>query len=433
MSTESSLLPAFLGALEGSISVLLTLFAGFCIGRMGLLDHASVRRISKVCSSVFLPCLIIEQMGPELTISNISKIWIVPVWGVVSTILSHLLGWLGQVVFKTPHWVIVAAGRPNSSALPLLLLQSLESTGILNHLASSDADSSKLLSRAKSYILLNVVIQQSITFQLAPSILHLDDGPSAHADEELGPASLAPASRKPTGSLNPIVQDRERVGLLDDYDVHAYGANGQREDGNFSAALSAIQDQPDVHWPKRVHFAEKPVKAVMNWISPPLTAAIIALVLGMIPPLHDAFFNKDTALYSSVTQSIENIGELYVATQMFIVGTQIAILPGVKPQFGPTAYSMLVRFLLMPGVSLLFVWATAGRGWYVDDKLVWFLLVLIPSGPSAMLLASVAELANVDQGPIAGYLTVSYMFSPLMAVVCTLGLLVVNNVPQRLS
>ena len=36
-----------------------------------------------------------------------------------------------------------------------------------------------------------------------------------------------------------------------------------------------------------------------------------------------------------------------------------------------------------------------------------FLLILIPSGPSAMLLANVAEMVNVDQGPIARYLTIS--------------------------
>lgn len=36
-----------------------------------------------------------------------------------------------------------------------------------------------------------------------------------------------------------------------------------------------------------------------------------------------------------------------------------------------------------------------------------FLLILIPSGPSAMLLANIAEMVNVDQGPIAGYLLIS--------------------------
>lgn len=122
----------------------------------------------------------------------------------------------------------------------------------------------------------------------------------------------------------------------------------------------------------------------------------------------------------------------------------------------------------MPALSLLFVWGTAGRGWYSDDKLVWydrnkeylgcvidcilyrFLLVLIPSGPSAMLLASLAEIVNVDQGPIAGYLIISvrtshslydccasnfyglqYLLSPLIAVVCSLGLEVVNIVGNR--
>lgn len=86
---------------------------------------------------------------------------------------------------------------------------------------------------------------------------------------------------------------------------------------------------------------------------------------------------------------------------------------------------MVIRFLIMPTLSLLFVWLTAGRGWYIDDRLVWqvltsfsvasaysniicrFLLAIIPAGPSAMLLASVAENVNVDQGPIAGYLVAS--------------------------
>ncbi|KAJ2988269.1 hypothetical protein NUW54_g9167 [Trametes sanguinea] len=37
---------------------------------------------------------------------------------------------------------------------------------------------------------------------------------------------------------------------------------------------------------------------------------------------------------------------------------------------------------------------------YVDDKTVWSKLVLAPVGPSAMLLGSVAEMSDVDQGPL---------------------------------
>ena len=68
-----------------------------------------------------------------------------------------------------------------------------------------------------------------------------------------------------------------------------------------------------------------------------------------------------------------------------------------------------------------------------------------------MILANVAELVDVDQGPIAGYLTISvrslstdmlnlclilayvqYLFSPFMAVVTTVALLVVDNASKRI-
>ena len=54
--------------------------------------------------------------------------------------------------------------------------------------------------------------------------------------------------------------------------------------------------------------------------------------------------------------------------------------------------------------------------------------MLIPAGPSAMLLVNVAELVDIDQGPIAGYLTIAYLISPLMAIVCSVGLALVDAI-----
>ena len=65
------------------------------------------------------------------------------------------------------------------------------------------------------------------------------------------------------------------------------------------------------------------------------------------------------------------INRASVTLQMFIVGTELATIPGAYPGVIPTVWAMLTRFILMPGLGLLFVWATAGRGWYVNDKLVW--------------------------------------------------------------
>lgn len=57
---------------------------------------------------------------------------------------------------------------------------------------------------------------------------------------------------------------------------------------------------------------------------------------------------------------------------MFVVGAQLALVKNANPGVVPTTVCMLVRFIIMPGVSLLFVFLTAGRGWYTDDKLVWY-------------------------------------------------------------
>ncbi|KAI0686869.1 auxin efflux carrier [Cerioporus squamosus] len=420
VNAAGMLLETFSGAFQGSISVLLTLLAGYVMARKGYLNHQTVRNVSKLCTTLFLPCLIIEEMGPELTARNLSTVWIIPLWGLVSTLLAHAIGYLGKRIMKLPYWTVVACGRPNSNALPLLLLQSLEHTGVLDNL-SKDGD----LSSSST-----AIVQQTFTFQLAPGIMARDDG---HKDDE-DPESQDTLRPGP-GRLTSVVQDSERVGLLHDHDHDDSDDSDEMRAGEnaYTRAMGDIADQPDIHWPERLKFLEEPFKKACSFVSPVLLGAIIALIIGITPPLHQAILSEDGALYSSITQSIENLGELFVVLQTFTVGAELALVKSSSPGVLATSWVLFVRFIVMPAVALLFVLTTAGRGLYVDDKLVWFLLVLIPAGPSAMLLVSVAEMVDINQGAIAGYLTVAYLISPLMAVVCSLGLSVVTSAAQRIS
>lgn len=56
---------------------------------------------------------------------------------------------------------------------------------------------------------------------------------------------------------------------------------------------------------------------------------------------------------------------------MFTVGGQLAIVPTAHPGIKPTLFTLLVRYFVMPAVSVGFVWATANRGIYTDDPLTW--------------------------------------------------------------
>lgn len=269
MSSEQTVIETFLGALEGAVSVLLTCSAGYLSARHGLLNRPTVKQVSKLCTTLFLPCLLIMQMGPELTAPSLSRYWIIPLWGLISTSIAHLIGWAGQRLFGLKHWTIIACGRPNSNALPLLLLQSLESTGVLSRLSRDGDDIKTTLSRAQSLLLLNAIVQQIITFQTAPAVLRLDDG---HGKQSGGPGTLRPGP----GRILPIVQDEERVGLLDGEDEREEtdGVDGR-------AALRPVEDMPDYHWPQSLKFAETPLRKIWRFMSPPLIGAIIALVVGV--------------------------------------------------------------------------------------------------------------------------------------------------------
>lgn len=328
----SSFLASFLGSFEGTVSVLLTLSVGFVVAQRGMVDHQTVHRISSLCTKIFLPCLIVAQMGPELTVKNLGRMWIIPAWGLVSTVIAHLLGWLAQSVFRTRSWLIVAAGRPNSSALPLLLLESLSSTGVLEALSNDGESPSQTLSRAKSLILLNVVIQQTITFQVAPSLLERDvqrdegDG-GAEDDAESGTSSTLTPSGKHASHIAPIIQDTEHVGLLQDHDTRSYGTS-EEQGPSFPDALKPIANKPDIHWPEKLLFLKKPLERVVFSMSPALIGALVALFIGvsadhrrkcqiltayfmqLIPPLNHLFFDEGSVLYTSVTQSAKEIGNL---------------------------------------------------------------------------------------------------------------------------
>ncbi len=62
----SSLVTSFLGALQASLAVLLTLSYGVIATQFGLLSEASAKDISKTCVRLFLPALLIHNVGSQL-------------------------------------------------------------------------------------------------------------------------------------------------------------------------------------------------------------------------------------------------------------------------------------------------------------------------------------------------------------------------------
>ena len=57
---------SFLGALQASLAVLLTIFYGVIAAQFGLLKGNSTKQISTLCVRMFLPALLITNVGSQL-------------------------------------------------------------------------------------------------------------------------------------------------------------------------------------------------------------------------------------------------------------------------------------------------------------------------------------------------------------------------------
>lgn len=166
----------------------------------------------------------------------------------------------------------------------------------------------------------------------------------------------------------------------------------------------------------------KTVKSVWN---PPLTGALLAVLIGLIPPVKREFYHEEGFFYGTITTSLTNIGELFTALMLFILGANLQI----KSQGGSSTpilvlvYIYFMRFILMPLIAITVVWKVSDWGWLDDnaheglggDPMMKFIMCLIPSGPSAIVLANIADLAGVEQGAVGKLLILSYVVSPTIA------------------
>lgn len=59
-------LQAFLGALQASVAVLLTIFWGAIAAQFDLLSEGASKEISKTCVRMFLPALLFTNLGSQL-------------------------------------------------------------------------------------------------------------------------------------------------------------------------------------------------------------------------------------------------------------------------------------------------------------------------------------------------------------------------------
>ena len=280
-----------------------------------------------------------------------------------------LLGYVATRLFKLPSWITPAICFNNTTSLPLLLIQSLESTGILKTLLRSDSDTtSAAVARAKSYFLVCAIVGNSLTFALGPKLLDGEESPDEEqsnkkqsgangTEDESDEGSDAERGHARNGHPGPPPDNdshsvNEETSLLPDFLVRR-GEQATREG----------YEEGKKFWIRLPRWLQVVLDFMTAFINAPIIGAVIGLILGLTPPFHKAFFNEqdDGGFFNAwLTTSIENIGELFATLQVVVVGVKLSSSlrkmkrgedSGEVPWIA-MVFIIVVRFILWPA----YVW-----------------------------------------------------------------------------
>lgn len=310
---------------------------------------------------------------------------------------------------KLPQWVTPALAFNNTTALPLLLVQSLQSTGILDSLDSS----SDTIDRAKSYFLVNAMVSNSLTFALGPRLLNgqNEDAPDDEPEKDDGNEDQEDAER---GSLNEHQEETEETSLLPNRVVR----RGVEASYYTKKRLSKYYSQLSPRTQNVLDF-------LYQFWNPPLIGAVIGGIVGLVPALHRLFFNKpqEGGYFNAwLTSSIKNIGDLFASLQVVVVGVKLsqAMLRYKKGEqsgsvpWKPFTIITVVRFIIWPLISIPLIYLLASKTSVLsDDPILWFAMMMMPTGPPAMKLTALADVSGAgdeEKMSIAKFLTVSSLY-----------------------
>ncbi|KAI9797624.1 MAG: hypothetical protein M1833_005407 [Piccolia ochrophora] len=433
MSGTGSLVTAFLGSLQASVAVLLTVGYGVIASQYEILQESSGKDISQLCVQLFLPALLVSNIGEELKLETVARYVPVLIWSILYTLLSLGMGIATTKFFKLPTWAVPAFAFNNTTSLPLLLVQSLSATGILSGLLIDESDTTEdAVKRAKSYFLITAMVSNSLTFALGPRLLRGDEAPDVKKEEE---------------------EDYEGNGDTEDVEGNEGGEDGDVETGQSESngGQDGVTERTSLlpegvirrgnkvgkhtykyaytHWQKLPPQAQSALDFLYSFVNAPLIGAVVGAIIGLTPPLQRAFFNgtQEGGIFRAwLTSSIQNIGDLFAALQLVVVGSKLGsslrkMKRGEDSGHVPwpsMVFVFLVRFVLWPLVSIPLIWLFATKTTVLgNDPMLWFCMMLMPAGPPAMIIMALAEVngcTEQEKMSISKFLTIAYFISPLI-------------------
>ncbi|KAI9264567.1 auxin efflux carrier [Helicostylum pulchrum] len=438
------MLELIISAVQAIMQVMAIVFLGVILSMKGYIDNDKQKWLSQLNLVFFTPCLLFSNIASVISYERLLAFWPIPVFYIVFISTSWILCQTVIPMFGIDKYykrfVLACVMFSNANSLPVAIISSLAVSEAGKTLYWNSDDTQEMVSaRGISYTLF---------FGLFCNILRWSYGYNL---------------------LQKRTEDDEDTIVIDDYSpsfsVSDYGSNRNNNDtsrrsssatvsevdyntneDSFKRSVSDLQDttalltsipQDDKEKKKYGRFINILV-TINTYMSPPLHAALLALFVGLFPPLKHLMYDEDSFFYASITKAIESCGKASVPIVLVCLGAQLKSIRETQ-QTNTTqrskkaiTLSIFIRMFLAPlcVIPIVFLFAKFGQNWseLASDPMFLVSMIVVGCTPTAINLSQITQVSGVFEEEMLNVLFWSYgvICIPVCTLVVFLALILVG-------
>ncbi|KAK3814124.1 MAG: membrane transport protein-domain-containing protein [Benniella sp.] len=328
-------------AAEAVSQVLVIVACGVILSRIGYLSQSTQKSLSKLNLYFLTPCLLFTKIASTITWTQFTAYWPIPVFYALFSFISWIIAKVGSRLLgfskNEEKFVIASVLFSNTNTLPLALLQSLAFSAAASRLMRDENDTmEEAAARGISYVLFYAIFGNLIRWSYGFTLLVPKDKKSnntftdeSDVDEPLPtPAVLInvdmDSATHPTASTSTMAPKR----------VPANPSHLPVPGAPKSPTIS-VKSSTESILTKAASTTYERMRQVMT---PPLVTALIALVVGLVPPLHHLFMSPDSNFYRFLVRPIESCGSTAIPMILLCLGAQVIyFVPSLNKSLSPSS------------------------------------------------------------------------------------------------
>ncbi|KAK3822370.1 MAG: auxin efflux carrier, partial [Linnemannia gamsii] len=372
--------------------------------------------VSKLNLYFLTPCLLFTKMASTITWSQFKAFWPIPLiytlysfinW-VTAKIGSRLLGFSRD----EEKFVIASVFFSNTNSLPMALVQSLAMSAAGVRLLRDEMDTKEMvMARGISYILFYAIFGNLVRWSYGFSLLVPKD------EEEEG--VMVDKTEGISASAGGIQGLNNASSCMTTTDNNLQTQRNQYPSSSSppSASHSSSPNPPTTTIVQKFASLFNKLRQVLT---PPLLTALIALVVGLVPALHQFFMSPESKFYTFVIHPLEECGEGAIPLILICLGAQVVHLASTSSpasprprrcnRVSPVGYAIIARTLIAPLICLPFILfhPSSISPLLTTDPVFRMVLVLIAAAPTAINLTQLCQIKGFFEREMASLLFWSY-------------------------